>query len=516
MTKNPKIPVYEIEGDYYCKVDDITAVKAQKLEKSFSSKNEAIKIFQDYRLFIHVTEMIDELKTPLLLQQIREVYPYLMEGDKLYSQQLFRCSANSYLLHTLSNGFYQVKAIHKDQDNSIKITQIIDSRYPGAEVWSLYRVKEVVAIEDFMHQSKRSDYYDVEVEKDLYSATTAITKENTKNLYVELEDAQLYLAPFLNKEDYIFSNKKDKVYLPIKEAIQHIKKEIGLDIPLGEVIRIRNIDFYLSSYDLRSLNYRYLSVSPFWLENFICKKMRGITNITREIAVSRLICSRINIGDGHFHIVKSSPDTDKTILVKRLASDEYTLKITTIRLLRKFAKNPPDNILKNNFRGDKEKAIEYFSNLYNIISNLSFFEYVVLDKNMIDIEGDYAHTGPYSALFPIDKVQIKLEDLPKLTDKLKNVINTSSQDTQQGQPKELDHLEYKPPQDNNRKIHIRQLRDIGYDTKNKALFYELCEKVAEDNYLTEDLLMTIEPTRQLDRQSLKRQREKVLKYMKKR
>ncbi len=206
-----KIPVYEIEGDYYCKIDDIAITKTAVNKKITLPKDVAIFCFDNFYLFINITDMVDEIASKHIREKGKECFEENI--DNIWGRQLFFSSDKSYSLFALRNSLYRINAIDKSSD-ILEATTICEPDTPPTPkpaIKELYTYQKASEIDDFLTSSKKSGYCNAEKENELYSETTTIKLKPTDNLYIRLSDAKLYLADCgITDDDFMLPITLDK------------------------------------------------------------------------------------------------------------------------------------------------------------------------------------------------------------------------------------------------------------------------------------------------------------------
>ncbi len=189
-----KIPVHEIEGDYYCKIDDIAVTKTAINKKIILPKDVAIFCFDNFYLFIKITEMVDAVAGRHIRDKGKECFE--ANPDNVWDRQLFYSYDKSYTLIALYNGLYRINTINKSNDilEAITICKPDKPPIPKPTIMDLYSYQKASEIDDFLRLSKKSGYCNVKKENELYSETTTIKLKPTDSLYIRLSDAKIYLA----------------------------------------------------------------------------------------------------------------------------------------------------------------------------------------------------------------------------------------------------------------------------------------------------------------------------------
>ncbi|PIE45679.1 MAG: hypothetical protein CSA45_02145, partial [Gammaproteobacteria bacterium] len=192
-----KIPVHEIEGNYYCAIDDIAKFKAIRQKQSISPLDTAKKIYENHPIFWDIKNTTELVGGDFAVTDDDERFSTSIPDDLPNKDNiLFFCVANV-VYQPVRQGLYEVAiAVFLDRHQG-EFYYIPDYEYQRTP--TRIDIKSVI-INRGNHQEITPifSYFGAKWHKDCPVDNDdnpfPVSKTNTKDLYLTQLDAQTYLA----------------------------------------------------------------------------------------------------------------------------------------------------------------------------------------------------------------------------------------------------------------------------------------------------------------------------------
>ncbi len=187
-----KIPVHEIEGDYYCAIDDVIKHRAQRQKQSTYPMGELRKAYEIIPIYWHLSGMkyADGSHYSLVFSdgvpEPDDATVFYLGGNnelKTLGDGIWRVSLSFWACNGLD--YFRLKGNVGNPVSYVGISEII-------------RHGHRQSVCDLVTSTRWTQQTDEEL--------LSIPKTNTKDFYITLLDAQVYLADSATDDDFIMPN----------------------------------------------------------------------------------------------------------------------------------------------------------------------------------------------------------------------------------------------------------------------------------------------------------------------